>query len=236
MLQVPLNNILLLDIETVPQVASFDSLSENMQYLWDKKTQYQRKDNQSAAEFYGERAGILAEFGKIVCIAVGKFDTKQSPINVRIKAFDDKEEAILLQQFADMLQGLPKSTILLAHNGKEFDFPYLCRRLMVNGIALPSILNIAGKKPWEISHLDTMELWKFGDHKHFTSLALLSEIFGIPTSKDDIDGSQVAGVYWQQNDLPRITTYCKKDVLVLAQLLMKWTGESLLNDSQIIMV
>lgn len=223
---IKLSNILFLDIETVPQSPDFSGLSEEMQYLWDDKTQYQRGE-ETAAEFYGKRAGIMAEFSKIICISVGFITEEEDGLKgFRLKSFSGDNEQDLLIEFAELLENHYSSPnhLLCAHNGKEFDFPVIARRMLVNGIRLPKLLNIAGKKPWEIQHLDTMELWKFGDWKNYTSLKLLAAIFNIPTPKDDIDGSQVAEVYWKEQNLPRIVEYCQKDTLTVAQLLLKYKG------------
>ncbi|WP_374951370.1 3'-5' exonuclease [Mucilaginibacter sp.] len=231
--QYDLGNLMVLDIETVPQYSSFDELPDVLQELWDLKTQYQRKD-ETPREFY-ERAGIWAEFGKIVCISVGIF-LNGKKTGLRVKSFAGHEEKDLLEEFSRMLTGQPLSIILCAHNGKEFDFPYICRRMLLNGVQFPPHLQITGKKPWEIPHLDTMELWKFGDFKNYTSLNLLTAIFNIPTSKDDIDGSQVGHVYWVEDDLPRICTYCQKDVIATAQLIRRYRGEPLIAEDCITVV
>ncbi len=204
-----------------------------MKKLWDLKTQYQRKE-ETPEDFY-ERAGIWAEFGKIICISVGIF-TKGGFTGLRVKSYASHNEAELLIQFADLLRSQPPNLVLCAHNGKEFDFPYICRRMLVNGIQMPSQLEISGKKPWEINHLDTMELWKFGDYKNYTSLSLLTAIFNIPTPKDDIDGSMVGRVYWVENQLERIATYCQKDVIATAQLLRRYRGEELIADDYITLI
>ncbi|RFZ84896.1 3'-5' exonuclease [Mucilaginibacter terrenus] len=231
--QYDLGNMMVLDIETVPQYPSHDMVPEHLQHLWDAKTQYQRKEE--PAETFYERAGIWAEFGKIVCISVGIFlNGKKTGLRVKSYAGDDEKE--LLEDFSRMLSSQPASIILCAHNGKEFDFPYICRRMLINGVQFPPHLQIAGKKPWEINHLDTMELWKFGDYKSYTSLSLLTAIFDIPTPKDDIDGSQVGHVYWVEKDLPRICTYCQKDVVATAQLLRKYRGEPLIEEECITVV
>lgn len=231
--QLDLLNLMVLDIETVPQYSSHEQLPEHMQYLWAAKTQYQRKE-ETAESFY-ERAGIWAEFGKIVCISVGIF-TKDTPTGFRVKSFAGHDERELLVKFTLMLKSQPANLVLCAHNGKEFDFPYLCRRMLIHGIKLPAQLQIAGKKPWEINHIDTMELWKFGDYKNYTSLNLLTAIFDIPTPKDDIDGSQVAHVYWNEDQLDRICTYCQKDVIATAQLLRRFRGQELIADESITIV
>jgi len=231
--QYDLNNLLVLDIETVPQHGAFQQVPEQMQKLWDLKTQNNRKEA-TAEEFY-DRAGIWAEFGKIICISVGIF-TKGKNTGLRVKSFFSDDEKELLIQFSDLLHSQPASLILCAHNGKEFDFPYICRRMLINGITMPVQLEMSGKKPWEINHLDTMELWKFGDYKNFTSLNLLTAIFNIPTPKDDIDGSQVGHVYWVENDLKRIATYCQKDVVATAQLIRRYRGEELITDDCITLI
>ena len=230
-----LTKILFLDIETVPEVQEYQQLSPARQSLWEQKTAYQRKEDQSPEAFY-ERAGIWAEFGKIVCISVGFFDlTSPNERQLRIKSFAGEEENIL-HQFKRLCDEhfYLKSHLLCAHNGKEFDFPYIARRMVIHRIGLPKILNLFGKKPWEVQHLDTLQLWKFGDYKHYTSLALLAEIFGIPTPKDDIDGSDVARVYYQEKNLDRIVRYCEKDVLTLAQVFLTFLNKPLLEENQIV--
>lgn len=229
------NNILFLDIETVPAYPSFSGLSDKMKELWTKKMEYTiQKEELNAEELY-ERAGIYAEFGKIVCISVGFFYYKAGKIKFRIKSFAGDDEKLILKGFNDLLNQAFHSTehYLCGHNGKEFDFPYIARRSLINGLELPKLLDIAGKKPWEIKHLDTMELWKFGDYKHYTSIALLTEIFNIPTPKDDIDGSDVGRVYWEEKKLPRIVEYCQKDVLAVAQLYLRYKGEELIGNEDI---
>ncbi len=230
--QLDLQNLLVLDIETAPQYPNFHELSENLQLLWAKKTQFQRKQDESPAEFY-PRAGIWAEFGKIICISVGIF---KSDRQLRIKSFCCDDEVEILRDFIHLLNNQPSNLILCAHNGKEFDFPYLCRRMLINGLSIPDQLQIAGKKPWEINHLDTLELWKFGDYKNYTSLALLAAIFNIPTPKDDIDGSMVGDVYWNEKNLERISTYCQKDVITTARLIQKFKGMEMVKDEQITIV
>ena len=231
--QYDLHNLLVLDIETVPQYSTYDEVPDHLKKLWDKKTLYQRKE-ETAEEFYGS-AGIWAEFGKIICISVGIFTGGKRP-GLRVKSFAGHDEKELLEDFSTMLSSQPASLILCAHNGKEFDFPYICRRMLINGLKFPSQLELSGKKPWEINHLDTMELWKFGDYKNYTSLNLLTTIFNIPTPKDDIDGSMVGHVYWNENDLERICTYCQKDVIATAQLVRRFRAEDLIADENITIV
>ena len=226
------SKILFFDIETVPLKYKFEDLDERGQLLWDKKTKFlQQRDEVSAEEIY-EKAGIYAEFGKVVCISFGFVLQKNGENHIRLKSLAGKDEKALLQEFIDLLNSYYNSIEFLfcAHNGKEFDIPFLSRRILINGLKLPFLLNIAGKKPWEIKHLDTMELWKFGDFKHYTSLDLLTYIFNIPTPKDDMDGSQVASVYYEEDNLDRIIHYCEKDVIATIQLFRKYQGEPLIDD------
>ena len=283
---IKIENILFLDIETVPACSEYSELPKPLQKLWDEKARslsryYLRfgkdsaqNENKTPEDLY-ERAGIYAEFGKIICISVGYIKTKltrqldfveasvesaetlsrnadnavsagddtfdmlpgnpkASEHEFRTTSFYGDDEKELLKRFVQLLNdhyNKPQH-LLCAHNGKEFDFPYLARRMLINGLKLPEILNIAGKKPWEVAHLDTMELWKFGDYKKFTSLNLLATIFDIPTPKDDIDGSDVARVYWKENDLDRIVNYCQKDVLTVAQLFLRFKGQSLIDEAK----
>jgi hypothetical protein len=230
-----LKNILFLDIETVSIQPSLDQLDERMQTLWAKKTQYV-KTEQTPQELFPERAAIYAEFGKVLVIGIGFFTIQQGEITFRCKALKNENETALLQEFSDLLNQLTakESWRLCAHNGKEFDFPYLCRRLLINGLPLPKLLQIMGKKPWETPQLiDTMELWKFGDIKAYTSLELMAACLGVPTSKDDIDGSQVGKVFYESGDVDRIAAYCQKDVAVMAQVFMKLMGLGVLRPEQI---
>lgn len=227
-----LEDVLFLDIETVPQYPEFNQLPENFKTLWTKKAErLQPKEEDDTAEALYSRAGIYAEFGKIICISAGFFSGNQ----FRVKSFYGDDERILLEDFSRMLKrayNTPEK-LLCAHNGKEFDFPYISRRLLINGLPLPKILNLQGKKPWEVQHLDTMELWRFGDYKQFTSLALLTAIFNIPSPKDDIDGSQVHSVYWNDCNLERIVTYCQKDTVAVAQILLRYMGRPLIEEHNI---
>lgn len=227
-----LNHLLFLDIETVAEHSSFEQLSERKQKLWEKKSSFFKEaEHQTAIEMY-QKAGIYAEFGKIVCIAVGYFHQQNDLTELRIKAFSSDDEKELLTAFTAMIRKHFDSfeTVLCAHNGKEFDFPYMARRLLVHEIDLPKPFQLSGKKPWEVKHQDTMELWKFGDYKHYTSLDLLAELFQVDSSKSDIDGSMVNSVYYQEKDLARITEYCKRDVAVLAKVYLKLTQERSIND------
>ena len=226
---ITIEKVLFLDIETVPQVGNWQHLDEPTQNLWDKKTRLQRKDDFTPEEFYKERGGIMAEFGKIICISVGIIEKSEKII---IKSFYGDDEKQLLEEFGEIFNR-PKlrDVILCAHNGKEFDFPWIARRFLINGMHPPKPFQLFGKKPWEIQHLDTMELWKFGDYKSYVSLELLAHVFGIPTPKDDIDGSMVASIYYIEKDLFRIVQYCEKDVLTLANVFRRMRQENLLQKS-----
>ncbi|HKL07968.1 MAG TPA: 3'-5' exonuclease [Bacteroidales bacterium] len=232
---IKVENILFLDIETVPQYPDFKEVPELLKPFWEKKSSFFRDEEQTAADVY-QRAGIYAEYGKIICISVGIVVNKNEGQFFRLKSFYGNDEKLLLTEFAEMLNkyyAKNNGIYLCAHNGKEFDFPYISRRMLINGIKLPVILDVAGKKPWEVTFLDTMELWKFGDYKHYTSLNLLTHIFNIPTPKDDIDGSMVADVYWKEKDIDRIVTYCEKDVLAIAQLFLRYQGKPLIESENV---
>ena len=233
---IQLENILFLDIETVPLVSNYNNLDNTSQKLWNKKAKYLSSSMDDSPESLYNRAGIYAEFGKIICISVGIFrKDEKSKYKIRIKSFYSHDEKQLLEGFIELLDKkfYKKEHLLCAHNGKEFDFPYIARRILINKLKMPTILNIAGKKPWEIQHLDTLELWKFGDYKSYTSLELLCNVFNIPTPKDDIDGSEVWKVYWTDNNLERIVNYCQKDVISIAQLILSYRGDELINEANI---
>ncbi|RRO15955.1 3'-5' exonuclease [Flavobacteriaceae bacterium 14752] len=235
-----LNQVLFLDIETVPEHDNFEDLSPAKQKLWDQKSAYKRRyeaiddEEISAAEYY-KNAGIWAEFGKIICISVGIFNTEKNEPEFRIKSYYNDDENVILKDFSNLLHKHYNTSnrLLCGHNIKEFDIPYIARRLLIQGKPLPKILNLMGKKPWEVPHLDTLELWKFGDYKHFTSLKLLTEILGIDSPKDDIDGSQVRSVYYEEKNLERIVKYCEKDVIAVAQVVLKLAGKPLLKPEQV---
>ncbi len=217
-----LGDILFLDIETASLSEKFEELDPRLQEEWVKKERLIRIENPTEApgSLYFDRAGIHAEFGKVICVGVGFFQSKMKDKKLvyRSKIVAHLEERELLLELKALLE--KKKWVLCAHNGKEFDFPYLCRRMLIQGIPLPEPLQIAGKKPWEVRHLDTMEMWKFGDYKHYTRLELLAAVFGIPTSKDGIDGSQVNSAYYLEKDLEKIKEYCLRDVEVTARIFM----------------
>lgn len=228
-----MEHILFLDIETVPQHEDYSAVDEDTQELWAQKSNYQRRDERTPEEFY-DRAGIWAEFGKIVCISVGYFKREGEAKSFRVTTFTGKESQ-LLEDFKALLEnhfGFAKH-MLCAHNGKEFDFPYITRRMIINSISLPYHLDLFGKKPWEVNHLDTMDLWKFGDYKNYTSLKLLAKVLGIASPKEDIDGSMVRHVYYKDKDLDRIARYCELDVITTAQVFLRLRNEPLLIEAEI---
>lgn len=230
-----LRDILFLDIETVACTDNFPALDERLKVQWSRKASFlKREEGVTDEQLFHQRAGIYAEFGKIICIAVGKlYDAENGELGLKTKAYYGHDELALLTEFNGMLDKLGPVRFC-AHNGKEFDYPYMSRRTLVNGLPLPAPLNNAGKKSWEVSHLDTMELWKFGDYKHYTSLDLLAAIFNIPSSKNGIDGSQVNSVYYKEKDLERIQEYCVSDVVVLTQLYLRMKGMPLIKENVIV--
>lgn len=232
-----MQNILFLDIETVPQHSSYTELSERWKQLWDKKAEYISRGEKTGEEIY-DRAAIYAEFGKIICISVAFVVGSEPDLKLRVKSFIGHDEPHLLQEFSSLLRSNFNTDqhFLCAHNGKEFDFPYLGRRLLANKMELPNLLQLAGKKPWEVRHLDTMQLWKFGDYKSYTSLDLMAAVFDIPTPKDDIDGSKIFDVYYKDGDLKRIKEYCQKDVMTLANLYLRITHNTEIPPENVVIV
>ncbi|MCB0688174.1 MAG: ribonuclease H-like domain-containing protein [Saprospiraceae bacterium] len=238
-------NILFIDLETVSNTSTFSQLHPRLQEHWAKKAQFVDRsrsegplEEEVVAQLYQDKAAIYAEFGKIVCISIGYLH--RTTQEFRMKSFSGHDEKRLLQEFVDLVSRYfydPEEHLICGHNIREFDIPYLCRRLVVHSLELPSILNLSGKKPWETMHLiDTMQLWKFGDFKNYTSLDLLAAVLDIETPKDDIDGSMVGRVYWEDGDLNRIATYCEKDVVTVAQVLLKMKGADLIAPEKIVSV
>ncbi len=237
-----LEDVLFIDIETVPEYQNFEDLNDTRQKLWEQKSAYKRRfDAKDAEEItpkdYYKNSGIWAEFGKVICISVGYFNFfNGGKYEFRVKSIYGDDESTVLKEFADLIENYfnAPQKLLCGHNIKEFDIPYLCRRLLIKGLPMPQKLNLFGKKPWEIPHLDTLELWKFGDYKHFTSLKLLTEILGIASPKDDIDGSQVRNVYYEEKNLKRIANYCEKDVIAVAQVMLRFSNMPLIEKEDII--
>lgn len=237
-----LQKIMFLDIETVPLVADFSELSPEFAHLWEEKYSVLHKrmpekyaEQTTAAEAFGSSAGIYSEFGRIVCISVGFIHFQGEAMHFRTKSFYGDDEKLLLSDFSALITRFCSSDehTLCGHNIREFDIPYICRRMLINGLRLPAILNISGKKSWEVKFLDTLEMWKFGDYKNYTGLKVLTAVFGIPTPKDDIDGSQVAGVYYKEKNINRIALYCQKDVVATAQVYLRINGLELIDEANI---
>lgn len=234
-MQADLKDILFLDIETVRVVDQYSQLNERLKTQWARKANFfKREEGQTDEDLFQDRAGIYAEFGKIIVIGIGKYTEQNGALALRTRYFADHDEKKLLTEFRESLEKMGPGVRLCAHNGKEFDFPYICRRSLVNDLPIPSVLNMSGKKPWEVGHLDTMEMWKFGDFKHYTSLDLLAAIFDIPTSKGVMDGSMVSEVYHQQGDLKKIAEYCIGDVVAVAQLYLKMKGLPIIDPGLIV--
>jgi len=236
---IKLKKMLFIDIETVPATYHFHQLSKSKRKLWADKVNRYQNDDINIEDLYEKKAGILAEFGQIICIAVGFITGNRSPYQMRIKAFASKDEKEVLLPFMQLLNQSFQNVhqfYFCGHNIKEFDIPYLCRRMVINGLTLPNALNLSGLKPWEVNHIDTLELWKFGDRKHYTSLNLLASILGVSSPKDDIQGKDVARVFWEEDDLERIVTYCKKDVVTVAQVMLRFKQEPLIKDEHVFLV
>lgn len=235
--QINLTNLLVIDIETVPGCPDFQLLPEYWKGLWEDKISKTMPENFSLDESYQQRAGILAEFGKIICISTGFFyHEKDGRLSFKLKSFSGDDEALLLRNFVELLNTFRDKRGIFAvagHNIKEFDIPYICRRMLVLNVPLPDYMQLSGKKPWETNLVDTMELWKFGDYKNYVSLKLLAAVFGIATPKDDIDGSMVKDVYYQEKNLPRIVTYCQKDVVTVANILLRFKNLPFLDKENI---
>lgn len=233
-----LSKILFIDIETVPFQASYKDLDKEWKSLWDRKAEFLSRNEDDDPNSLYQRAGIYAEFGKVVCVSLGFLVLKGEKREFRLKSIHGEDEKELLTKVSEVFNRFYNGPdcLLCAHNGKEFDFPYLSRRMLINGLKLPHLLDIAGRKPWEVQHLDTMQLWRFGDYKHYTSLKLLCKLFDIPSPKTDMDGSQVAQVFYEEKDLDRISEYCREDTLSVAQLLLRYLGEDQIQREEITLV
>lgn len=236
-----LSKILFLDIETAPLTANLSEMDSSLVSLWEEKVvmMKQRVPERYSEDCSGEskfqEAGLFAEFGRVVCISVGFLYEMDGVRYLKEKSFYGTDEKCILEEFAALLNKSYNApdTFLCGHNVKEFDIPFIARRMIVHGIPLPRILNVAGRKPWELRFLDTMDLWKFGDYKHYTSLKLLCTVLGVPSPKDDIDGSQVASLFYEENDLERIARYCEKDVLATVQVYLRLIGEQLIPECRV---
>lgn len=230
-----LKNLLFIDIETVSSHKSFDELPDRFKPLWEKKSKFiDFNSDSNPSELFSDRGAIYAEFGKIIVIGLGfLYQNENHEWCFKAKSLKNDNELELLKEFIQIIGTKFSKAQLVAHNGIEFDFPYICRRLIINKLSIPNILNVQGKKPWEINHIDTLELWKFGDRKHYTSLELLAACLDVPTSKDGIDGSKVNYTYYTESNLQKIADYCTKDVIVLAQIYLRLIGENLVSNSNI---
>lgn len=239
MQQISLENLFFIDIETVSGKDSFHSLENDWQGLWTEKTHKSLPPNVTSEDYYPMRAAILAEFGKVVCISFGYFKKEKNELQLRIKSICSENEKDLLTKWVSTLTQLHShhsQWIFTGHNIKEFDIPFLCRRMLINSIPIPNFMDFQNMKPWDTPMLDTLHLWRFGDYKHYTSLKLLAAVLGIPSPKDDIDGSQVGNVYWKEKDLQRIAVYCEKDVATVANVILRFKGLPVLNEEQVVFV
>jgi len=239
MQNIVLENLLLIDIETVPQHPSFELLSDEWKQLWEEKTQRSLPDFTTAAEFYPQRAGVMAEFAKIVCISIGYFTKQGNTLQLRVKSFFGDEEKKLLQDFINTVNQMESKNnrwSFAGHNIKEFDIPFICRRLLINSLHIPAYLDFQNMKPWDTNMVDTFQYWRFGDYKNYTSLKLLAAALGVPSPKDDIDGSMVADVYWKEKNLQRIATYCQKDVVTTANIILRFKNKELIKEEQVVIV
>jgi len=236
MQNIRLENLLLIDIETVSELATFNELTEDWKHLWEEKVQRSLPENTTAAEFYPQRAGVMAEFSKVICISVGYFKKDGKAVQLRVKSFYGDDEKILLQEFIAALQKMETNNnkwSFTGHNIKEFDIPFICRRLLINGLQIPPFLDFQNMKPWETNMIDTFQYWRFGDYKHYTSLKLLAAALNVPSPKDDIDGSMVGDVYWKEKNLERIVTYCQKDVVTTANIVLRFKNLPLLSEHDV---
>jgi len=231
-----LENLICLDIETVPGFQVFSEMPEQLKELYLKKSERLKQENETEEEQYFNHAGIYAEFGKVVCISIGIFRKEKDQLQLRMKSIFGDDEKKLLNEFSEILNkhyNKPDRFQFCGHNIREFDIPYLSRRLLINHLPLPVLLDISGRKPWEVNMIDTLQLWRFGDVKHFTSLKLLALILGIDSPKDDIEGKDVGRVYWKEKNLQRIVEYCQRDVITVAQLILRFKGVPLLGKQEI---
>lgn len=237
--KIPLENFLVIDIETVSAKKDFEALDFDWQHLWEEKVTRSLPENYTIGAYYPQRAGVMAEFAKVVCISIGYFKKEKDHYQFRVKSLFDHDEKELLKSFVstvNQLEAVHNRWCFTGHNIKEFDIPFLCRRLLINGLAIPGYLDFQNMKPWETNLVDTFQYWRFGDYKNFTSLKLLAGALNVPSPKDDIDGSMVGQVYWNENDLVRIATYCQKDVVTVANIILRFKNLPLLTAEQVIFV
>ena len=237
--KLPLENLLVIDIETVSAHKNFETLEDHWKKLWEEKVQHSLPENCTADQLYPQRAAVMAEFAKVICISMAYFKKEGNQYLLRVKSIYGHDEKVLLKDFiytVDQLEAIHKHWSFTGHNIKEFDIPFLCRRLLINGIAIPPYLDFQNMKPWETNMVDTFHYWRFGDYKNFTSLKLLAAALNVPSPKDDIDGSMVGGVYWKENDVERIAVYCQKDVCTVANIILRFKNLPLLKEEEIVFV
>lgn len=234
-------NLVIIDIETASEYASFDNMAEEWKTLWQEKVERSLPEGISAAEFYPMRAGVMAEFAKIICISIAYFN-KETTLNMRVKSIYGHDEKKILQDFLatiNKIESLNHKWCFAGHNIKEFDIPFICRRLIINRVKLPGYLDFQNMKPWETNIVDTFQYWRFGDYKNYTSLKLLAAAMGIASPKDDIDGSMVGELYWSGNEeeraanLKRIAHYCQKDVIATGNVILRFKNMPLVADADI---
>ena len=233
---VPLHKLFIVDIETVPQSPDYTMLSNEWKGRWRQKIAKTIPESTTPEDSYRQRAGILAEFGKIVCISIGCFHENNGEQNFLIKSVYGDDEKTLLQSFikaGDKFCKNKSGFAFAGHNIREFDIPYICRRLLINRLTLPHYLCLHDKKPWEVEMFDTLHWWKFGDHKNYITLDLLAGVMNVPTSKGDIDGSMVQDVYYKEKNIHRIVEYCQRDIEVVANLLLRFNNMPLLKRENI---
>ncbi|MBK9532692.1 MAG: ribonuclease H-like domain-containing protein [Chitinophagaceae bacterium] len=236
MQNIRIENLLLIDIETVSEYATFNELNKDWKQLWEEKVQRSLHEDTTAEAFYPQRAGVMAEFAKVICISVGYFKREGKELKLRVKSFYGDDEKMLLQDFMAALQKMEINNnkwSFTGHNIKEFDIPFICRRLLINGLSIPPFLDFQNMKPWETNMVDTFQYWRFGDYKHYTSLKLLAAALQVPSPKDDIDGSMVGDVYWKEHNLERIVTYCQKDVVTTGNIVLRFKNLPLLPEEAV---
>lgn len=241
------------DTETIPGYKDFNDMPEELARMYERKFGHELANNDpdkfdNFEDHYRARAALYPEFGKIVCLVIGVIfvDDKDKQEKLKLKTLCGRHEDKLLAEAAPIID---KFDSLVGHNSKEFDFPYLCKRFYVHGIQLPQILNIAGKKPWEVSLIDTMELWRFGSFKGSTSLELFAHCLGLPSPKQDMTGADVAKVYYEMFDhmkdgelpfeaesaaIQKIGKYCQGDVVTLANCYRKLKYQSVIASENVI--
>ncbi len=236
MQNIRIENLLLIDIETVSEYATFNELNKDWKQLWEEKVQRSLHEDTTAEAFYPQRAGVMAEFAKVICISVGYFKREGKELKLRVKSFYGDDEKMLLQDFMAALQKMEINNnkwSFTGHNIKEFDIPFICRRLLINGLSIPPFLDFQNMKPWETNMVDTFQYWRFGDYNHYTSLKLLAAALQVPSPKDDIDGSMVGDVYWKEHNLERIVTYCQKDVVTTGNIVLRFKNLPLLPEEAV---